>query len=203
MKTVNKRGEKFIRGQSGFSMPELVIVLLIIIIIGLIALPQVNSSRRLFRFAAMQRQIAATLTEARQQAMAQRRAITFRYDDSSRRTIIYGGSFGTLNDARNRIEMLAGSGVAVSDIIYGRPAGATAAALRDASNLTSLNAGNLDITFQPDGSVIDAGNNPTNTAMFFYYNLYPEKMAFAVSVLGAGGRVKVWRYSQSVNQYVE
>ncbi len=195
--------DKHIQKQKGFSLPELLIVLLIIAIISAIALPQIIASRRMFRFSGMQRQVAATLTEARQQAMSQRRSITFRYDNSGQRTIIYGGSFGSLNDARNRIEALDGSGVGANEIIYGRPSGASTTALRDGSNLTNLSGSNLDITFQPDGSVIDAANNPTNTAMFFYHSVYQGKNAFAISILGAGGRVKIWRYSQSVNEYVE
>jgi prepilin-type N-terminal cleavage/methylation domain-containing protein len=203
MKIVTKNREKYIQKQKGFSLPELLIVILIIVILLVIALPQINASRRLFRFSGMQRQIAATLTEARQQAMSQRRAITFRYDNAGKNTILYGGNFGALNDPRNRVEQLYGSGVTENDIVYGRPGSVSTAALRDSSNLTNLVGSGLDITFQPDGSVIDAGGNPANTAIFFYYNLQPEKTAFAVSVLGAGGRVKIWRYSQNVNEYVE
>lgn len=184
-------------------MPELLVVLLIMAIIAVIALPQIAASRRQFKFSGMQRQIAATLTEARQQAMSQRRAVTFRYDNAGKRTILYGGSFGAISDPKNQIEMLAGSGISEAEITYGRPSGVSVNALRDGSNLTSLNANTLDVTFQPDGSVIDAANNPTNTALFFYHNLYPQKMAFAVSILGAGGRVKIWRYSENVNEYVE
>jgi hypothetical protein len=51
--------------------------------------------------------------------------------------------------------------------------------------------------------VLDAAGNPINKALFFYHSKNPLKTAFAVSVLGAGGRVKVWRYSQGVNKYVE
>lgn len=190
-------------GQKGFSIPELVVVVLVIAIIGVLALPQIVSSRRAFRFSGMQRQLAATLSEARQQAMSQRRAITFRYNDSAKETILFGGSFGVFGDAANRVESLFGSGVSQGEIVYGRPTGATTSALDDSSNQTPLTAGAVDIVFQPDGSVLDASNNPINKALFFYHTKNPAEMAFAVSVLGAGGRVKIWRYSVSVNKYVE
>ena len=87
--------------------------------------------------------------------------------------------------------------------MYGRPTGVSAAALGDATNLTTLTANVVDIAFQTDGSVVDASNNPINKALFFYDTNTPNDTAFAVSVLGAGGRAKIWRYSSNVNVYVE
>ncbi|HQU83276.1 MAG TPA: GspH/FimT family protein [Pyrinomonadaceae bacterium] len=189
--------------QSGFSIPELVVVVFVIAIIGVLALPQISASRRAFRYASLQRQISATMSEARQQAMSQRRAITVRYSDSLKETVIFGGSYGNFGDGNNRIESLYGSGISQNEIVYGRPTGVPTTALDDSSNLTALSSGQVDITFQPDGSVLDAGNNPTNKAVFFYHTRNPAEMSFAVSVLGAGGRVKIWRFNTSLNKYVE
>ena len=189
--------------QKGFSLPELIIVLLIIAIIGVIALPQIIASRRAFRFSGMQRQVAAALAEARQQAMSQRKAVTFRYKNTEKETVIYGGSFGTVNDSKNKIEALDGSGIQKAEIVYGRPSGASTAALGDGTDVSALSGGTVEVTFQPDGSVLDSSGNPENKAVFFYHSKKPKSMAFAVSVLGAGGRIKIWRYSESVNKYVE
>jgi Tfp pilus assembly protein FimT len=151
----------------------------------------------------MQRQIAASLTEARQEAMTQRRAISFHYKSATQEVIIYGGSYGALNSSKNKIEQLSGSGVAANEIIYGRPSGVSSVALADGTNLTSLSGGTTEVTFQPDGTVLDSSGNPVNKALFFYHGKNALSTAFAVSVLGAGGRVKVWRYSKGVNKYVE
>lgn len=189
--------------QQGFSLPELIVVLLIIAILVVLALPQIISSRRMFRFSAMQRQVASSLVDARQEAMSQRTPITFRYNNLNKQIIYYGGSFGVFGDSRNRVIELSGTGVAPSEIVYGRPSGASASALSDSSNMTPLTSGVVNITFQSDGSVIDGGNNPTNNALFFYNQRYARDSAFAISILGAGGRVKVWRYNRNITEYVE
>ena len=189
--------------QKGFSLPELVIVLLVAAIILTLALPQIISSRRLFRFSGFQRQIATSLREARQEAISQRKPVTFRYDNTSKYIVTYGGDFGALGDAKNLVVSLSGSGVESEDVQYGRPSGVPTSALSDTTNLTNLSSNAIEITFQSDGSVIDASDNPQNQAMFFYHDKYRLDTAFAVSILGAGGRIKVWRYSRGVNSYVE
>lgn len=196
-----KRNE--ITSQKGFSMPELVIVLLVLTILVTLALPQIISSRRLFRFSAMQRQIASSLTDARQEAMGQRTPVTFRYDNSTKELRLYGGKYGASGDSKNLVLQTAGSGVEPNDITYGRPSGVSTAALGDGTNLTNLTSNAIEITFQADGSVITASNTPQNYTMFFYHSKHARETAFAVSVLGAGGRAKVWRYNQQTNGYVE
>jgi prepilin-type N-terminal cleavage/methylation domain-containing protein len=189
--------------QKGFSIPELIVVLLVGAIIIVLALPQILSSRRLFRFSGLQRQVATSLREARQEALSQRKPITFRYDNANKKIVTYGGSFGALGDAKNLSAELAGSGVEFNDVKYGRPPGIPTSALSDTTNLTNLSSNAVEVTFQADGSVIDASNNPQNQALFFYHDKYRLDTAFAISILGAGGRIKVWRYSQGVNAYVE
>jgi hypothetical protein len=40
-------------------------------------------------------------------------------------------------------------------------------------------------------------------AMFIYNSNAPQATASAISVMGASGRVKIWRYDQSANLYAE
>ncbi len=191
------------KGQNGFSLPELIVVLLVIAILVVLALPQIISSRRMLRFSAMQRQVASSLVDARQEAMSQRTPITFRYNNGDKQIIYYGGSFGVIGNSNNRVVELSGAGVSQGEIVYGRPIGAPVSALSDSSNMTPLASRVVDVTFQSDGSVIDGGNNPTNNALFFYNQRYARDSAFAISILGAGGRVKVWRYNKNIREYVE
>lgn len=203
MKKMRVNRTNAIFSQRGVSLPELLIVFFVIAIIVVLALPQIISSRRLFRFSGMQRQLVSSLREARQEAMSQRTAITFRYDDANKKIVIYGGSFGISGDSKNRSLSVAGEGLEPSEVIYGRPANAPVSALPDGSNLTTLSANAVEVTFQADGSVVDANDIFINKALFFYNTKNPSETAFAVSILGAGGRAKLWRYSQGVNAYIE
>ena len=203
MNASHKTGKRFSQRQNGFSLPELVIVLLVAAIILVLALPQIISSRRLFRFAGLQRQVAASLRDARQEAMSQRKPVTFRYQHNKKQIIIYGGSFGAYGDQKNIVHEMTDSGLDQNDVKYGRPGGVSTAALGDGTNLTAVSNNMVEITFQPDGSVVDASNNPQNKALFFYHDKHRKETAFAISVLGAGGRAKLWRYSTGVNMYVE
>jgi len=201
MKTLDTK--KKLSSQKGFSLPELLVVLLILAILIVLALPQVISSRRAFRFSGMKRQVAASLNETRHEAMSQRVPITFHYDDAGKRIVIHGGRFGAFGDSKNQKTELSGSGLEAENLIYGRPSGATSAALADTANLTPIVSGAAAMTFYPDGSILDAAGHPQNNALFFYNNLSRDDMAFAVSILGAGGRVKIWRYNKAINLYVE
>lgn len=203
MKNIRINKKTNLNRQSGVSLPEILIVFFVIAILIVLALPQLISSRRAFRFSGMQRQIVSSLREARQEAMSQRTAITFRYDDTDKKFVIYGGSFGTLGNAKNRSLSIVGEGLQPSEVVYGRPSGAPVSALADSATMSSLSAGAVEIVFQADGSVVDASDIPINRALFFYNSKNPTETAFAVSVLGAGGRAKVWRYSRGVNAYVE
>jgi Tfp pilus assembly protein FimT len=189
--------------QKGFSIAELLIVFFVIAIIVVLALPQIISSRRLFRFAGVQRQVVSALREARQQAIGQRTAITLRYDNVHKEIVFSGGNFGNPGDGKNQITPLVGDGVVADELTYGRPAGAPISALGDGTNLTPLSANQVDVTFQSDGSVLDTNNNPQNIALFFYSSQTPGDTAFGVSILGAGGRAKLWKYNLNANAYVE
>src|SRR5258708_16370951 len=77
------------QSDSGNSIVEVLIVLTIAGILTSVAIPQVISSQRLIRSASLPREIASQLRYTRQQAMSQRQAVTFQYDDSTKRVTIY------------------------------------------------------------------------------------------------------------------
>jgi Tfp pilus assembly protein FimT len=211
---------------SGHSVVETLVVITIAAVLGAVAVPQMISSRRLMRSAALPREVVAQLRFAKQQAMSQRQAFTFQYDDSTKQIKIIdhnnnGNAASTCNVAGTTILAdplypnttcsttvltvpLGGGAVPAADISIGVPSALSGVStLDDTTTPTSLTGTKLNITFQPDGSVIDAAGNPVNRTLFLYNNRVPTQTAVAISVLGTAGRVKVWRYSSSVNKYAE
>jgi Tfp pilus assembly protein FimT len=215
------------RDEAGVGIVEVSIVLAIILIICAIALPNLLSSRRMIRSASMPREAMAQLRMARQLAMSQRVVYTWRYDDASKQiSVINNGeslitydlptdamvelpgnpaaSANVVPDVTITMAPLTSLGLASSEITYGRPSGAPTGPLDDGTTMTALPASRqINIVFQPNGSVVDAQNNPVNRTFFIYNSQIPSTSAYAVSVLGTTGRIKLWRFDSVANKYVE
>jgi Tfp pilus assembly protein FimT len=209
-------------------MVEMLAVVAIGTILTSVAIPQMISARRLIRSTALPRQVETQLRLAKQLAMSQRQAFTFQYDDSTKQITIFdhnnvnpsnpGSSCnlsGTLiltatgfpstacTTVYVTIPLAGGGGLPTSEVSYGIPAAISNGTLGDNTTLTALSSGKITVTFQSDGSVVDTNGNPVNRSLFFYNNQVPTQTAAAVSVLGAAGRVKVWRYNVSGSKYDE
>jgi Tfp pilus assembly protein FimT len=202
----------------------MVIVLAMVGVVTAIAVPQIIGQRRLTRSTAITREIATNVRLARQLAMSQRRAFTFQYDDTTKEVRVIGPiPVGTValadpgypNNTGSRVVSfvpLTQGGLPASEIIYGiptagdLPVGAPAiptGPLPDGIPKTSLTSNKLNVTFQPDGSVIDTGGNLANRALYVFNNRAAQATATAISIMGASGRVKIWRYSPYANVYAE
>lgn len=214
------------RSASGQSVIETLVVVAIATVLGAVTLPQIISARRLMRSAALPLEIVTQLRFAKQQAMSQRQAFTFQYDDSTKQISIIdhnnnGNPTAACNVAGTAILAdalypntacsttvltvpLASGAVPAADISVGVPTGLSGVStLDDTTTPSTLASSKLYVTFQPDGSVIDTAGNPANKTLFLYNNKASTQTAVAISVLGAAGRVKVWRYSSSANKYSE
>jgi Tfp pilus assembly protein FimT len=203
------------RSETGVSVVEILIVFGVIAVLSAIAIPQIIAARRLMRSVAFAREIGAQLRNTRQLAMSNRKAYTFVYDDATEEIrIINNNAKGTVplvdpsypNNAGSSVLVtipLAVGGMAASEMSYGIPSGLPTGALGDGVTKTNLASNLLTVTFQPDGTVIDSTGTAADKAIFIYNNVAPRGTASAISVLGASGRVKVWRYDQNANQYLE
>ncbi len=170
------------------------------------------------------RQLAMSQSGATPTGALARVAFTFQYDHSLKRIRIIGpipagtAALGDANYPNNTgssvvsTVLLTQGGLASSEITYGIPASSDlpagaptipTGALGDGISKTNLSSNKLNITFQPDGSVINASNAPLNRAMFFFNNKAAQDTASAISVIGASGRIKVWRYGSNANAYAE
>ncbi len=218
-KTMRKKiSSKGWRSAAGFSVVELAVVMTIAGILTAIAVPQMISQRRLTRATAVTREIMTQMRYARQLAMSQsgatptgalrRVAYTFQYNDTAKEIRIIGPiPAGTASLTDGTYPNIAGSsvvvrrslvegGLASSQIVSGIPTSLPGAPTSvDGVTGVALAGGNLNITFQPEGQVVDAANNPVDRALFIYNNQASQATASAITVRGASGRVKIWRYN--------
>jgi hypothetical protein len=148
--------------------------------------------------------------------MSQRQAITFRYDNTAKQISLIdhnsnpGGSLlvdpSFPNTAGSQVILtipLAETSIS-QDMRYGIPTSLPTGALGDGISMTALTNGQFFyVTFQPDGSVIDSAGDPQNRAMFIYNNRAAQGTASAISIIGASGRAKIWRYDAGANAYSE
>jgi prepilin-type N-terminal cleavage/methylation domain-containing protein len=214
------------RSSSGRTLIEMLVVVAIAAILTSVALPQLISARRLMRSNALPREIATQLRFARQQAMSQRQAFTLQYDDSTKQIRIFdhnnnnnatsgcnmtGTQVLTATNYPNTacstavltVPMAGGAGLPTSEVSFGVPGVITNTTLGDNTTPTALTGTVLNITFQPEGTVLDWQGNFASPTLFLYNNKVPSQTAAAISVLGSSGRIKIWRYDTSANKYAE
>jgi Tfp pilus assembly protein FimT len=211
--------------QDGRSVVEALMVLTIAGILTSVAVPQMLSARRLIRASSMAREVASQLRFARQTAMTQRQAVTFQYDNSNKTVKIYDhNNTNNANTGCNMtgVQVLSASGYPntvcttllttvplatanfATELTYGIPSGISNTTLDDGNTLTALSGtGVVNITFQADGTVVDTSGTFRSASLFFYNSQVPTQTASAISILGAAGRVKVWRYSTSASKFAE
>lgn len=224
-KMIHKKSRRNPKPNKGFSLIELLIVVTIGLALSAIALPQMVAQRRLTRSVAITREMMTQMRHARQLAMSERKAFTFVYDNAAKTITIIDhnnvvtdpnsgkavlGLPGYPNTAGSTVVAtvsLTQGGLTSGEISYGIPTGLPTVALGDGISMTNLASNRLTITFQRDGSVINAtgtasDRNPQDKALFIYNSKAPVATASAISVLGASGRVKIWRYD-NVSKYAE
>jgi prepilin-type N-terminal cleavage/methylation domain-containing protein len=210
--------------QGGFTLFETLTVIGVIAIVSAITIPQVVGARRLLRAAGVTQELAGGLRDARQMAITRRRAVTFQYDDDAKQVKIIDHGINAQTLGVSGASILTASGypdttgssvvstvslatgsLPVSEIAYGVPAGVPtqASTLPDKTTLTTLTNSKLNITFQPDGTVMSSSGATSDFAFAIYNSVMPQETAAAVSILGATGRIKSWRYSKSAQKFVE
>ncbi len=211
--------------EAGRSIIETLMVLTIAGIITSVAVPQMIAARRLMRASSIAREIATQMRFARQQAMTQRQAFTFQYDNTTKTVKIF--DHNNNNNATTACNMTGqlvltasgypntvctsivatiplATGANAAELTYGIPSAITNTTLDDGNILTALSgSGLVNVTFQPDGTVQDSSGNYTTASLFFYNSQVPTQTASAISILGAAGRIKVWRYNTSASKFAE
>ena len=204
-----------LRLDAGHSLIEVLIVVSLIGALTSIALPQLITQRRLSRSTGITREIMSQLRETRQLAMSQRQAFTFVYNNTTKQISIIdhnsnlGGSlladpsYPNTPDSQVVVTIPLAESSIGSEMSYGIPAGLPIGALADGIAMTPLFNNLFTVTFQPNGSVVDAAGNPQGRALFIYNSHAAKGTASAISIMGPAGRVKIWRYDAVANVYAE
>lgn len=212
---MNKR--RTCNSSHGFSAVEMITVCAVIAVISAIAIPQMLKQRRLMRSVGMSKEIMTQLRYTRQLAMSQRQVFTFQYDDTAKQMKIIdnnyynssspGSVFALTNFPNNTgsavVQTIPFGGLNGAEMNFGIPSGYPTAALGDSVSQSSLTSGKLNISFQPNGTVVDSSGNYANFAIYIYNSQASVGTASAISVLGASGRIKIWRYDSNANKYSE
>jgi prepilin-type N-terminal cleavage/methylation domain-containing protein len=188
---------KLYTGQSsdkGFSLLEVAVVMGVMSIIAAFALPQLAATRRAVRWEGITKEFVTQLRFARQQAISQKVNYVFEYNHNERALIVSKESGEIV-----RRTSLIGAGLSSSDLSYGLPSGVpdSAKTLTDKTQMADLSSGKLKITFYPNGQ------SDRSVAFYIYSNNSPKTTARAISVLGATGRAKTWRYNNTTASFIE
>jgi type II secretory pathway pseudopilin PulG len=205
----------------------MLLVIGIMAIAAAFSIPQVIGARRLIRSSGVTRELISGLRDARQMAVTRRRAVTFQFDTATQQvniidhgvnvdgmgvsgiSVLTDGSYpNTPGSSVARTVSLTESGLPASEIGFGVPAGVSTQSGKLGDNTTivaasSLTSNKLNITFEPDGTIINTTGTTKDVAFSIYNTVDPHDTAAAVSILGATGRIKAWRYSASVDKFIE
>jgi prepilin-type N-terminal cleavage/methylation domain-containing protein len=188
--------------QRGFTMIELSIVVMIILIISAMALIAYLPTLQDARFDAAMREVVDQLRQAREYAIANRRYVQVTFP-----TVVVGGKTQYAVVLLQRNDLTAGAGAinptlstiylqypAQYLVIAGSPDTPDAFGNSAAIEFEGLNGGPVGgMLFQSDGELVDGTTfQPINGTVFL---AYPGKntSARAITVLGGTGRARGWK----------
>lgn len=198
----------------GFSLIEIIIVLLIIGVMSVISLPYIFNYTKLYKPEDQALKLMDFMREANQLALTKRRTMRFEIDITDNQALIIDTrSAGNADDIQIKtLALEKQSDVRVDQI----PTGATkpnppnytdAAFVTDSTGhlvrTTTVNGHQvLQMKFLSDGSVVNMTNNPVSLNLYLWTPLTPGNAApknikevRAVTIFSGSGAVKYWRHN--------
>ena len=208
------RGGEKRRKTAGFSMIELIIVLIIVAVLSAISLPYIYQSRRVYRSEDQALKVMDLMREAAQLAITRRRTFRLEVDTTSNLLLIIDeNGAGAADDTEIKAIPLDPVNEVRMDTL---PTGVTkpnppnyndAAFAVDATGHKRAGATIVGDTvwaarFNRDGSVVNAAGNPINANLYFY----PPQTAGsttprnkvevrAITMFGGNGAVRFWKHN--------
>ncbi len=189
-----------VRGQRGFTLLELIVVMAIVVVAGSILVIQMNPANGQAKVNTAFNMVMMTLRSARETAISQRKNYTVSFNPSG----YPANSMTTTQVDTNTIvssttlptgvafDLESGMGTPPASALDGM-GGGTAAIAFDVGVSASPTT---TITFMPDGTAVDANFN-FNFGIVYIAQPGNKVSSRAVTVLGPTGRIRGWRYSGS------
>jgi prepilin-type N-terminal cleavage/methylation domain-containing protein len=185
----------------GFSMVELLVAMLVIVIVSAIAIIQLGPVLQNYRSDAAMREVVDQLRQAREYSIARRQYVQVTFP-------VVGGQYQVVITQRNDLKPGAGAAVVLSTVPIEKPVQFLLAGMPDTpdnfGNTSAIEFGGsvggppLGMLFQSDGELVDGGTYlPVNGSVFLAAPGQPPSTARAITVLGSTGRVRAWKSSGS------
>lgn len=198
----------------GFSIVELLVVLVVIAIMAAISIPYIANFKKLYKTEDQALKISDLLREANQLALSKRRTFRFEIDLTDNSALIIDEKGSAADVLVKRVPLELPKDVRVDTIPYSvskpNPPNYSDAAFA-ADTLGHL-VGSTTVTghsiwsarFRSDGSIVSPANVPINANLYFYPPTTPTSTIArnvgevrALTISGGGGAVRYWKYNGS------
>jgi prepilin-type N-terminal cleavage/methylation domain-containing protein len=208
-------------GENGFSMIELMVVTVLILIITTVSLIYLTGTRKLYNTDQEALQVVDLVQEARQRALTQRETLRVEIDLTSNiGRIINENASGNVVDDKviRQISLQPSSNVRIdmrpTNITSAPPEAIPAPIAVFAGSQHPLSAGHNVATFRfmPDGTVKDAGTNGlgansvvTGATLYIWKpktgSTTESDLAKAITIIGSTGSVRMWDWASAPAGY--
>lgn len=199
---------------SGFSMIEMIIVLVIIGVMSAISLPYLLNYQKQYKSEDQALKVIDMMREASQLALTKRRVFRFEIDLTDNQALIIDGrGAGAADDLQIKsLPLENANDIRVDQIPTGvskpnPPNYNDAAFITDVTGHlrggTTVNGNRVwQVAFRADGSVVNAAQVPVSANLYFWTPLTPGNVApnnkqevRAVTIFGGSGAVRYWKHN--------
>ena len=199
-------------GMKGVSLPEVVIVLIIIGILSAISLPYIFQNRTRYRSEDQSLRVMDLMREAAQTAITKRRTFRLEVDKTLNQLLIIDENDAGAADDREikaipldptnevRIDVVP-TGVTKPSVNYADAVFAADTIGHKRGTTTVINDVVWALRFNRDGTVVDKASNPVSANLYVFPPLTPGSAAprskqevRAITIFGGSGAVRYWKY---------
>jgi Tfp pilus assembly protein FimT len=182
---------KICKSQRGYSLAEMCIVCVIIVIMAMIAIPSMHNAIRGSDADSAAQLVSQEMAYARSLALGSRQPVLIQFDPDTREIIVAPGT----GSARGPFVLPGGMNF---------QAAAIAPATPDNLGGTVIGAGGIvQMFFLDNGSAVDgpATNNIISGTVFLRNQSGEAYTGRAITLVGGTGRTHVWRYDTNTNTW--